>query len=276
MTGVLRIASHIHSAWSDDCSWPLEKLAGTLRRVGFDGALVCDHDRTMTDRRRDRMVAECAEITARGFLMVPGVEYQDAEHVVHLPVFGDLPFYGRGTPLVEILRDSAAAGGVSVFAHPARRSAFERFDSSWAPFLTGIEVWNRKYDGVQPNRWAASAARRHGLRPFVGLDFHGPRQLYPLALAVHGVSAPTWQPVLDALRAGRFRATAFGLDVASFTEGRLGGMVRRAEVVRKAVAPRVRAVERAVRARGPSTPTVSQAAQRSWDPQQPGPSGAEP
>ncbi|MCX5041681.1 PHP domain-containing protein [Aldersonia sp. NBC_00410] len=253
MTRHLRLASHIHSSWSDDCDWPLPKLARTLRRVGFDGALICDHDRTMTEDRRRRLVEECAAVGAGGFLMVPGIEYQDPDHVVHIPVFGDVPFLGRSLPVLDILKEGHSAGAVTVFAHPARAHAHARFDERWVPHLTGIEVWNRKYDGVAPNEWAARTAKQFGLGPFVGLDFHGPRQLFPLSVTVESDRTDDWTAVIDALHAGSYRATALGTSAMSVADGPVGAGLRRAERARRAMAPRIRQLESKIRRRPAAT-----------------------
>jgi hypothetical protein len=253
----LRLASHVHSAWSDDCGWTLARLRRALGACGFDGALVCDHDRMMTEDRRQQQVEECRRITAAGFVMVPGVEYQDPDHVVHLPVFGDLPFYGRSAEIGDVLRAAEDAGAVSVFAHPVRADAWSRFDPNWVPLLTGLEVWNRKYDGVRPNAWAVRSTREHGLVPFVGLDFHGPRQLFPLAMVLEAGTPRTWAGVLAALREGRCRAEAFGRPVQAFSHGRMADTVRRAEDLRKHLAPRVRTVEHWVRRQPPGSSLTS-------------------
>jgi hypothetical protein len=266
----LRLAAHIHSAWSDDCGWSLTRLRHVLGAAGFDGALVCDHDRTMTEDRRQQLAEECRRITAGGFVLVPGVEYQDPHHVVHLPVFGDLPFYGRSAEIGDVLRAARDAGAVSVFAHPVRAGAWSRFDPDWLPLLTGVEVWNRKYDGVRPNAWAFRTSRERGLVPFVGLDFHGPRQLFPLAMVLDPATPPTWGGVLAALREGRCVAEAFGRPVEAFTHGPLAGTVRRAEHLRKHLAPRVRTAERWVRDHRPGSPSLTRRPDSGTTPAPPG------
>ncbi|MBC7402295.1 MAG: PHP domain-containing protein [Microbacteriaceae bacterium] len=243
----LKFASHIHTNWSDDSSWSLARITRTLSRVGYDGALVCDHDRTMTDARWRDLLSECATITATtGFLLVPGIEYQDPNHIVHVPVFGDVPFYGPSPVISELLATASAAGAATLFAHPGRRAASEEFDSGWAAWLTGIEVWSRKYDGLHPNAWALGASERFGIDPFVSLDFHGQRQLYPLAMSIDLPANCTPVDVAHALFEGRARATAFGMDPRRFGSGVLGAIGMALETTRKRVAPRVRDFERVV------------------------------
>jgi hypothetical protein len=240
----LRFASHIHSTCSDDSTWTLERLVGILDRAGYDGALVCDHDRTMTNRSWDLLRRDCARVSEiTGFMLVPGVEYQDEDHVVHLPVFGDVPFYGRSPRIGALLEKAADDGAAAVFAHPARKNASDRFDAGWAPLLSGIEVWSRKYDGLRPNGWALDTAAEHGLTGFVSLDFHGPRQLYPLAMLIELPSRADQRDVVDALRDGRCRASALGLRPERYGSGPLHAVGSALESTRRWAAPRVRRIE---------------------------------
>ncbi len=250
----LRLAAHIHTACSDDSDWGLSRLARILRRSGFGGALVCDHDRTMDDATWAALQAECDRVgDDTGFVLVPGIEYQDPDHVVHLPVYGRAPFYGASPEISDVLSRVRGDGGAAVFAHPGRREAWRRFDPSWADGLAGIEVWNRKYDGIRPSEWAARTAHGFGIPAFTALDWHGPRQLYPLAVEV---ASPTTtgnraraDGVVDDLLTGRLRATAFGADVARFSSGPLGRAARGLESSRRWIAPHIRRLEAGIRSR---------------------------
>lgn len=248
----LRLAPHIHSSFSDDSDWELPRLIRVLRRAGFDGALVCDHDRTMDAGTWARIQHECDQLgDDTGFLLVPGIEYQDPDHIVHLPVFGRAPFYGRSPIIDDVVRRAREDGAAAIFAHPQRREAWRRFDPAWAPYLTGIEAWNRKYDGVRPNTWALAQAEQLGLPATVALDWHGTRQLYPLALRVpsppRGDNRQRSGAVVSSMLAGRMRATAFGIDVARFDQGPLGRSTRGFESLRTWAAPKVRQIENSLR-----------------------------
>lgn len=254
MSRLLRLAPHIHTDGSDDSSWSLSRLVATLRRAGFDGALVCDHDRTMDDDAWLRLQSECHRVgDASGFLLVPGIEYQDAEHVVHLPVFGAAPFYGRSPDIGEVIARARSDGAAPVLAHPARRDAWRRVDPSWARDLAAIEVWNRKYDGLRPHTWALAWAREHRVAMTVALDWHGPRQLFPLALRVPDPTAQNNEErthhVVRILNAGGGSATAFGVDVRRYDGGIVGAGSRRAEQARRWAAPKIRRVEQVLRGR---------------------------
>lgn len=249
---ILRLAPHVHSSFSDDSEWRLERLAAVLRRAGFHGALVCDHDRELDDATWERVIDACDRVgDETGFLLVPGVEYQDRDHVVHLPLFGRAPFQGRSPDISEVVATARTRRSAAVFAHPARREAWSRFDPQWADDLAGIEVWNRKYDGAAPNLWAARTAREHRLLPTVALDWHGPRQLFPLALRVTdpGIGTNAWRGdrVLDAILSRRARATAFGLPVETFSRGALSAATRGMESAREWAAPKIRSAEALMR-----------------------------
>ncbi|MGX1793229.1 PHP domain-containing protein [Microbacterium sp. NPDC055312] len=248
----LRLAPHIHSSFSDDSDWPLTRLVRVLRAAGFDGALVCDHDRTMDAELWTRVQQECDRLgDETGFLLVPGIEYQDPDHVVHMPVFGRAAFYGRSPLIDDLVRQARADGAAAIFAHPRRRDAWQHFDPAWAAHLSGMEVWNRKYDGVRPNEWALQQAEQHRLAATVALDWHGTRQLYPLALRVpstqRGSNRERGDAVVAAMLAGRTHATAFGVDVQRFSHGLLGQSSRGFESARQWMAPRVRRVEKLIR-----------------------------
>lgn len=248
----LRLAAHIHTHRSDDSDWALDRLVTILRRAGFDGALVCDHDRTMDDHGWASLQRDCDRVgRAREFLLIPGIEYQDADHVVHLPVFGHGPFYGRSPDIGGVLARVRSDGGAAVFAHPGRRDAWRRFDPEWAAGLAGIEVWNRKYDGIRPSSWAMAAARTHGIPPFTALDWHGPRQLFPLAVEVpaprSGRRGRRSDEVIASLLGGSAEATAFGLRVDRFDRGPLGRVAAGLETTRRRIAPLVRRFEAGAR-----------------------------
>lgn len=239
-----RFASHIHTDWSDDSTWALGRIVRVLRFGGYDGALICDHDREMTDDLWFTVKRECRRITEEtGFVVVPGIEYQDPDHTVHVPVFGDGPFYGRSPRIGELLAAAKGDGAAALFAHPARRDAWARFDESWVPQLAGIEVWSRKYDGLRPNAWALAASRQYGLGAFVSLDFHGPRQLYPLAMLALLRTNAGQSDAFDALREGRLTPSVMGLHPERYDSGILGTATVAIETTRGWAAPRVRRLE---------------------------------
>jgi predicted metal-dependent phosphoesterase TrpH len=237
----VRAAAHIHSEWSDDAAWPLEKLVESFRRRKVDVLLMCEHSRGFSDARWSRYVEACARASTQDVLVVPGLEYNDADNVVHVPVWGEVPFLGETPEIGEVLSRAEAEQGIAVFAHPWRRDAWRRFDPQWAKHLTAVEVWNRKYDGWTPNRRALAYREELGLPGFVSLDFHSARQFFPLAmeLTLDG-GTTTRETVESALRDGRFEALAFSRSALRLAAGATGRALAAAELLRGVAARALR------------------------------------
>jgi hypothetical protein len=246
----LRVAAHVHSTWSYDGRWELEDLARAFARRGYDAVLMSEHDRTFDDARWERFGAACVAASSCGALLVPGIEYSDAENLVHVPVWGADRFLGRDRPTGELLADARAAGAVSVIAHPGRRDAWQTFDPRWLELADGIEIWNRKCDGWAPSpSGLALVAGGHELRPFVGLDFHSARQFFPIAMVASASGPPSVASVLAALRAGVLEPVVFGSPATRFSHGRGLEAVRASERVRRPLARACRRATRTVTAR---------------------------
>lgn len=239
----LRVASHVHSDWSYDGRWTLEQISEAFGRRGYDAVLLAEHDRGFDEGRWAQLRAACANVNAHdaGAHLVPGIEYSDPTNTVHIPVWGDIPFLGEGLDTGDLLPAARAAGGVAVLAHPGRRDAGQRLDAALLAHLTGIEVWNRKYDGYAPNRAAATLVRATpGAIPMVSLDFHTQRQFHPLVMLVDVAGAATERDICEALAARRARAAAFRLPATSLTRPPVWQTMRGIELARKRVARRVR------------------------------------
>jgi hypothetical protein len=240
----VRIAVHVHSEWSYDAHWPLGELAAAFKKRRYDAVLMAEHDRTFEEPRWQEYRQACAE-ASDGILLVPGMEYEDAESVIHIPVWGEeLPFLGAARPTLELLRDAHETGGFCVFAHPWRRDAFARYDDEWTPFLGAVEIWNRQYDGIAPNPGGLPLARRLGLSPIVGLDFHTRRQFFPLALSVEIEPPLSPAAVVRALHARRYRPEAMRMSAVRFAEGAPALPARAAESARRRLRGPVRSLER--------------------------------
>jgi hypothetical protein len=232
----VRVAAHVHSAWSDDGSWTLPRIATVFARFGYDVILMSEHSRGFTAGKWQEYTEACRQASSDRVILVPGIEYGDEDDVVHVPVWGLGQFLGDTTPIGFLLPEVADAGGISVWAHPWRREAWRRFEPSWLDHLSAVEVWNRKYDGVAPSRDALALARREGLRSTVALDFHTRRQLFPLSLSLKIDDGPTQTAVCAALAAGRFAPRVLGLPLAPLVNGPGGTALQGLEVLRRAAA----------------------------------------
>lgn len=239
---LLRVAAHVHSTWSYDGEWELADLARAFGLRGYGAVLMTDHDRTFDAASWERFGVACAEASAAGALLVPGIEYSDADNRVHVLVWGARRFLGKDRPTGELLADARSAGGIAVIAHPSRRDAWRSIDPRCLELAHGIEIWNRKVDGWAPGAAGLQIAADHGLLPWVGLDFHSARQFFPLAMTAPSPGEPCVGGVLALLGAGELRPMAFGRPTASFSRGRGLEVARVGERVRRPLARAYRRV----------------------------------
>jgi hypothetical protein len=173
---------------------------------------MAEHDRGFDGERWRAYRAACSAASEHGAVLVPGIEYSDAANAVHVPVWGDLPFLGEAQPTASLLAAVQLLGGAAILAHPSRRDVLSSLSPHLLDQLVGMELWNRKYDGYCPSSTAAATlALRRDLLPVVGLDFHTAKQFHPLVMLLELDAPATPAAVAKALRAGRARATAFGL-----------------------------------------------------------------
>lgn len=237
----VRVAAHVHSEWSYDAEWPLPAIAEAFGARGYDVVLMAEHDRTFDAERWEAYRRACAHAGRGRVLLVPGMEYESPDRVVHLPVWGEeVPFLGAGRPTAEVLEDASAAGGFGVLAHPWRRDAVSRLERGWLAHLGGIEIWNRQYDGVAPHPHGRQMAADTGLLPFVALDFHTRRQFFPLSMLLEISGELTVAAVISALHARRCRPAVGRLDAMRCTGSLPGGTLWAAERARRRVRGPVR------------------------------------
>jgi hypothetical protein len=233
----VRAACHIHSDWSYDGKWPLEKLAGAFSNRGYDVLMITEHDRGFDEERRLKHREACRRASTDRILLVPGIEYSDKENCVHTLVWGGVPFVGVDVETDKVLAATDAHHAVAVMAHPSRRQAWRAFHPSWASSLSGIELWNRKTDGWSPSSDAARLLEATGVRPFVGLDFHERNQFFPLATIIELQPPVTEASIVASLRAKQYGSELFGRPLQSFRGGMWASALRAAEFFRRKAAP---------------------------------------
>lgn len=236
-------ACHIHSLWSYDGKWSLPALAGEFGRRGHRVLMVTEHDRGFSPERLQQFRQACSDASTNHILVLPGIEYSDRDNRIHVLVWGPVPFLGENLETTTMLEAVKAHGGVSVLAHPSRRDAWKYFNPAWKEFLLGIEVWNRKTDGWSPSL-DAPRLMSSGLIPFVGMDFHTARQMFPLAMRLTLPDSITEATVLDCLQSRRCSATAFGRPLATLLRGPTRAMLRAAERCRRTVARTYRSIRK--------------------------------
>ncbi len=205
----LRVVLHVHSTWSYDGRWPLRRIARLYGAFGVDAVMMTEHDTGFIPERFDDYVAACAEASTRRCRLVPGIEYSDPSNDVHILTWGLDRFLAEGRPVPETLAAIADAGGAAIFAHPVRRDAWAKFDPAWTAGLHGIELWNRKSDGVAPGIQAEELIARTALPATVGQDFHKLRHIWPLTMRMTADPDDPAPGVVAALRAGNAVPHAF-------------------------------------------------------------------
>jgi len=249
---VIKAACHVHSDWSYDGKWSLEKLAAAFNRRGYSLVMMTEHDRGFTEARRVEHQEACARASSKEILVLPGIEYSDARNIVHVLVWGSVPFLGEALPTSELLKRVKAAGGVAVLAHPSRKNAWKCFDPEWENQLLGIEIWNRKTDGWVPSPNAAPLVNPSFHVKFVGLDFHSQRQFFPLAMEMEIAPPLSEALVMACLKARRCAPMAFGSPLDQSRRVWKLATLRLAEACRRRLASSYRKIRWKIPAKTPS------------------------
>jgi hypothetical protein len=217
---IVNTVCHIHSKWSYDGNWELSKIASFFGRFGYRAVLTSEHDRSFDRQRWEEYKNACDRESTRRTLIIPGIEYSDAANAVHVLVWGVSDFLGKDRPTAETLSEAAKRNGICVLAHPSRREAWRLIDPSLLPSFHGIELWNRKFDGIAPSREAAALFNLSGSAiPFTGLDFHEHRQIFPLSMKIEQNGAVTREGILEAIRQKRCRPSVIGIPAEFFASG---------------------------------------------------------
>ncbi|MEO0370912.1 MAG: hypothetical protein AAF231_05600 [Pseudomonadota bacterium] len=209
----MRVVLHAHSTWSYDGRWTLPRIAQIYGAAGVDVVMMSEHDTGFAPDRFAAYRDACAAASTKRCTLVPGIEYSSPDNDIHMLTWGMDRFLAEHVPVLETLQAVQNAGGVAIFAHPVRRKAWEAFDPAWVPYLSGIELWNRKSDGIT---WGAEAERliaETGLPATVGQDFHKLRHLYPLTMQVDAPQGTLEAGLVQALKQGDMRPQAFRRDL---------------------------------------------------------------
>jgi hypothetical protein len=178
--GRQKVVMHAHSVWSHDGRWRLERIARVYGRLGARVVMMSEHDTGFMSDRFNEYREACADAITSDCTLVPGIEYSSPDNDIHVLTWGLAHFLGDGRPVMDTLRDARDLGGVTILAHPIRRNAWQKVKPEWLTLLNGIELWNRKSDGIAWGHEALKLIRQSDLPAYVGHDFHSPRQIWPL------------------------------------------------------------------------------------------------
>lgn len=234
-----RVAAHVHSVWSYDGRWELSNLANLFRRLRYRAVLMTEHDRGFSAEKLAAYRSACDECSDQNVLLIPGIEYSDETNTFHILTWGPVPFLGENRPTSEILAGVKAHGGIAVLAHPSRKNAGQHVDPRWMREFAAVEVWNRKSDGWAPSMDGERLCRDHDLLPFVGMDFHTSRHLFPLSLRIGNGIPCAADAILEAIRLGGFSAEFMGMPCTSHSQGVRRRVFSQLEQLRQALAQRL-------------------------------------
>jgi hypothetical protein len=202
----MRVMLHCHSTWSYDGAWSLRAIGRLFGMLGVEAVLMTEHDTGFDPESFGRYVAACKDASTRSCRLIPGIEYSSPDNQVHILTWGVPRFLAEHRPVWETLRAVREAGGVAIFAHPARRQAWRVFDPAWVPMLSGIETWNRKTDGFRPSDMALRLSREFDLPATAGVDFHRAKQIFPLWQQITIPEDGDLEPaIIEAIRSRRMR-----------------------------------------------------------------------
>ena len=219
----MHVVLHAHSEWSYDAAWPLKRIAQLFGSLGVRAVLMSEHDTGFDPSRFTEYRAACADASTARCTLIPGIEYSCPDNDVHLLTWGLDTFLAEHRPVSETLQRVREAGGVSVLAHPNRRDVWRRYDPTWTELLSGIEVWNRKSNGIRPCRKALDLVHATGLPATIGCDFHRLRNLYPLTNRIAVEPEQPLEPQLvSSIARGRLSPCAFAQPLFAAPPARLG------------------------------------------------------
>lgn len=178
----MKLDMHCHTKeGSLDAKVPVEEYIEELKRQGFDGMLVTDHNSYNGYRTWKN---EIKGIRHKDFLVLKGIEYDtiDAGHIlVIMPEAVKLPILElRGLPVLLLIDIVHRNGGILGPAHPCGEKFLSITNTkiyrlnpeilSHFDFLEGFNSCERQED----NEKAAALARRYNLAVFGGSDSHKP------------------------------------------------------------------------------------------------------
>lgn len=224
----LRGALHFHSSYSFDADVSLETIAKRCKKEGLDFICMSEHTNELDEEKFKRFVLECDRLSDQSFTLVPGLEIT-CDDGTHLLAYGM-----RHWPLSRNLDELLKSGSEALFvaAHPSKR-ILKRIGSGELNRLAGLELWNRKYDGLSTSRPDVHQilVKNRNLYGYAGVDFHeSDDRIAPLVVLRDG------SDILSALKNGAFKIVHRGVELPS------DGSLTRFERIRRFFIWRIRTV----------------------------------
>jgi hypothetical protein len=149
-----------------------------------------EHDFDFTPLKWDDYVHACQRASTSKCIIIPGIEYSSPDDDIHVVTIGTPLFHGARRNLLDTIPAVHEEGGAAVLAHPRRRDAFKKITGNLLNVLDGIEIWNRKVDGLLPVEAYFNFARNRELAQIVAMDLHTWRQVFPMWNEISGGLEP--------------------------------------------------------------------------------------
>lgn len=207
-TRCVRGIVHVHTAGSRDGFLSPWEIADMCEGQGLSFAAITDHVEDMTPSSMERLVADCAEHSQRGFVLIPGLEHRFARGI-HILSLGQYELTPPGK-IIQTLRLLANQDGVLIAAH-CKNS--RDIPGELLELLTAIEVWNIGRDTRYLPTSAAIRAyfrclpNKPDLLAIGGLDLHRGRE-WGCEVMVYLSDECSPDAILSALRRGDFATTS--------------------------------------------------------------------
>jgi len=212
-----RVIVHAHSLWSYDGT----KTLGELSRLFSPFAnilMMTEHSQRFSASRFKEYQDECSDASTQSLRILPGMEYSTEKNEIHILTWGINEYLGEELRVETILAKVAQAKGVAILAHPGRREIWKKYDHTWTNNLYGIELWNRKTDGLSSSRHAEKLLQITKLNAIASLDFHEKNQIYPLYNILRSnrpISEMTNSQIIELIRSTTLYPRFAGLPIDS-------------------------------------------------------------
>ena len=213
---MLKGVSHVHSTYSFDGKVEIQQLHSFFEARGFNFVLMSEHIEELGLEQMQRFFDDCLRVSTPQCALIPGIEI-DALHIL---IFGiTRPEFMSG--LLSFTEDCHSKEALIILSHPLKIQ--RGIPDAVAPMLSGVEIWNSRYDSRQTPRFASLGLldrlqkARPGLLPMCGMDFHSYSDFANIWLELETADRSPCG-IMDALRAGRFRICSAGNSIPIYSD----------------------------------------------------------
>jgi hypothetical protein len=162
----MKIDLHCHTKYSYDGSSSIERIITHAKKIGLDGIAITDHENT-------KGWAEAIELGKKhNFLIILGEEIKTSKGDV-LGLFLKEQINGYKKDPRWVMEEIKKQGGLVIIPHPFHGSEGFRDDiTKYLDLVDGIEVFNGRKPGTNPDKKAMEFAKQYNLGMTAGGDSH--------------------------------------------------------------------------------------------------------